>query len=1162
MAPGVQPTHRRSLARFVAYYLGKDGSDVPFGGRADALERLDAWLVDPGSPRRLLVTGPAGRGKSALLLRWSKTAQEHISTAFVPISIRFETSGAEAFYTLLAARLAHLTGRALPSIASDIAGSYAEFCADTLDAMEASGRQLLIVVDGLDEAVGWEVNADLFGPDRRNVHVLVSARPMLGEPEQREGERWLERLGWRLGRDAQTLELAPLEPAGIGSVLSSAGIAVPEDGSLTRELVRLSEGDPLLLGYLIEDLRSDPQADPAALFKGLHQRAAGFGDYFRRWVETQRPIWSSGGREVPTFEAVLALLACAIGPLALNDIEVLLARMGRPPSAVEQPLRDMARFVLRVEGGFVLAHPRLGEHLRTRHFRDGTPVTVARGAIIGWGIDTLDALVRDSRGEAPQYLVRFLVRHMIDAGLAPAAVMRVAELGWLCACEHVEGNLLGYATQLRAGGDYALRRAGPGDPAHGWSVAVTLILNSIRNSATVPPRFLAACVEKGVLSANRALLQLAYSNLEERVRGTIALLPHIAEAQRLGRIDEVLALAEMVPDERARIRARAAAVDAVPPGSRRDALEEALLLEAFDGRGNMVDWILAMEAVAPTMTGVRARMLVEEGLVQVRDDDWRYLHSAFEHLDDETMSYAWERIVEEQDYNASGQTSLGISRNALASLFRFLPEEAKRALWPEALAAARAIERGFDRAIALAGIQPSIPAAQRTNVDEELLAAAEESDGTLNGYILSLADVAANAQGDVASRALELAGERAVLELSREPYSRIGQLAPMLTGDLLERAYHTAVGSRYGSVRSEALESLAPRLNAEQLGAALPALARFDDVATIRFAQAVIASHLGSDTASAAIADYFEETQSGSDPSSVLLLVEFLTGSAFPLVPNLLQLVGEADWEEWLGRAVDPLTDAPPAWRHELLRLILDGKFSAKAVAAIAPHVPEDLCGSALDRIERVHWSDGAPASFLIVALAAVAGRLGPDTPRALKIFESRERQVLDHHWPGVALGIAPLLEGERARRLREHALRIGMSQAASWHETLVPLLELDADPDAIVTAFLERFLPTVRNRHGEALVSRLQGAPLKRLLEALVGHNRLQAALTADPVTRSQLIANTWLEQRISQAEHAPRQELLRAVAEVTDSLVALDGVAGAAAVYAALETVSRRFP
>ena len=271
--------------------------------------------------------------------------------------------------------------------------------------------------------------------------------------------------------------------------------------------------------------------------------------------------------------------------------------------------------------------------------------------------------------------------------------------------------------------------------------------------------------------------------------------------------------------------------------------------------------------------------------------------------------------------------------------------------------------------------------------------------------------------------------------------------------------------------------------------------------------------------------------------------------------------MGEDGWEQWLERAADPLTGATPAWRHELLRLILEGNFSAKAVAAIAPHVPTELCRLALDRIERDVCSDAAPASFLIVALSSIACRLGSETSRALKSFDSRQHRVLDHHWPKVAIGIAPLLEGDRASRLREHALRVGISKAASFQESLVPLLELGANPDAVVTAFLDAS-PPARRRYGGALASRLQGEPLKRLLEALVGPARLRIALTSDSITRVRLVDQAMLEQRISQIEYSPRQALLAAVAEAMHSLVELDGVAGAAVVHAAVETVSRRFP
>ncbi len=56
------------IQNFLGEYLGSDAHPVPFGGRDDALKMLDNWLAD--TTPYLLLAAPAGRGKSALLVRW------------------------------------------------------------------------------------------------------------------------------------------------------------------------------------------------------------------------------------------------------------------------------------------------------------------------------------------------------------------------------------------------------------------------------------------------------------------------------------------------------------------------------------------------------------------------------------------------------------------------------------------------------------------------------------------------------------------------------------------------------------------------------------------------------------------------------------------------------------------------------------------------------------------------------------------------------------------------------------------------------------------------------------------------------------------------------------------------------------------------------------
>jgi hypothetical protein len=86
------------IQNFQTEYLGTDSNPVPFGGRDEALRMLDTWLTE--TTPYLLLAAPAGRGKSALLVRWldSLKAREDLALAFVPVSIRFGTNMERVFY--------------------------------------------------------------------------------------------------------------------------------------------------------------------------------------------------------------------------------------------------------------------------------------------------------------------------------------------------------------------------------------------------------------------------------------------------------------------------------------------------------------------------------------------------------------------------------------------------------------------------------------------------------------------------------------------------------------------------------------------------------------------------------------------------------------------------------------------------------------------------------------------------------------------------------------------------------------------------------------------------------------------------------------------------------------------------------------------------------
>src|SRR5260370_25287798 len=105
------------VKHFLAEYLGSPRHPVPFGGRARDFAHLDDWLADQDAPPYLLLAAPAGRGKSALLLRWCQRllARPDPAVVYFPVSIRFRTNLAGVVFPSLVALLANFHGEKLPA---------------------------------------------------------------------------------------------------------------------------------------------------------------------------------------------------------------------------------------------------------------------------------------------------------------------------------------------------------------------------------------------------------------------------------------------------------------------------------------------------------------------------------------------------------------------------------------------------------------------------------------------------------------------------------------------------------------------------------------------------------------------------------------------------------------------------------------------------------------------------------------------------------------------------------------------------------------------------------------------------------------------------------------------------------------------------------------
>jgi len=140
---------------------------------------------------------------------------------FVPISVTFETHRPEDFFQALAVRLAEILGAPLQSTPSDPAVQYADRCQQMAEAAATSGPRTLIVIDGIDEALGESFHTWWFPRNRGSGLRLVLSARWKGDDEDSSG--WLKRLDWDQDVRVRTRELSLISIDGVRDVLINLG---------------------------------------------------------------------------------------------------------------------------------------------------------------------------------------------------------------------------------------------------------------------------------------------------------------------------------------------------------------------------------------------------------------------------------------------------------------------------------------------------------------------------------------------------------------------------------------------------------------------------------------------------------------------------------------------------------------------------------------------------------------------------------------------------------------------------------------------------------------------------------------------------------------------------------------------------------------------------
>ena len=548
---------------------------IPFGGRKKELRGLDNWLHNREAAPRFLIAGPGGRGKSALLVHWineltikglSGSSDTQWRVIFVPISARLGTNLADIFYGAIASTLADILGEHLdlPSMAPH--AYYQDRCRHFLDLAIEQKIPVLLVVDGIDEAIGSRFSASWFPRNPgATLRLLVSAR---WEANDKNVSGWIRRLGWDRGVRVESYDLDPLDPDGIDDLLGESG-GIDAEPSLRSELPSrlhyLTGGEPLLLRFYVEDLWGKSGSSQRLNISDLDAIKPGLAGYFENWLEEQQAIWRSEGKaqnEIDRLYVYLAILACAHAPLAPEYLAELARRVGRVDHGfrLADSLYPIRRFVIGKsdnEGmaGYVLTHPKLSEFFRNEYF-DPQAIKETRIAFANWGLDTVHRLNRGdlSTSDTAIYLAKYLGQHLQDVNAPSGQTIALVEEGWLRAKEFFDQGPWGFYDDVLRTFHQLEDEKSSNRLWRLQQLRCHLFLSSlIVRESQASPELIVRCFERGILTLNQASKRLHRYDASTYAKGLASIAQYLPEADQSPIMEHALNIAETIsdPDTRA-----------------------------------------------------------------------------------------------------------------------------------------------------------------------------------------------------------------------------------------------------------------------------------------------------------------------------------------------------------------------------------------------------------------------------------------------------------------------------------------------------------------------------------------------------------------------------------------------------------------------------------
>jgi hypothetical protein len=533
-----------NIEKFLQKYLGTPDQPVPFGGRSDVLEQLDAWVRDDAQPPYALIAEDSGRGKTAVLVRWSRMlmTDETLAVVFVPVSIRYHTNFEAVFFKALVTRLASVHGIPLNQQATP-AETWRGLAGDLLRKPLPDGRRLVVIIDGLDEAADWEAGPDLFpAHPSAGVRLLVSARLTAKFPTP---HHWQEQLDWP-AKESITIPLNPLTREGVRDVVERMGYPLADLAEETLDhLYRLSEGDPLLVTLYVEKLLKRGSDAARLTPEELEQIKPGLEGYFEDWWNDQRTLW---GRDAPLKEegvrAILNLLSCALGPLKRTDL-ITLSEGTIDRWTLDDSLDPIERFVIDDEEGLIFNHPRFAQY---QYKQLGDAAAKWESRMVIWGKRELKKLTAGeiAPGEISPYLVQYYTHHLERMKEPADDMLAVLIPEWRQAWQRLQGGLSGLLADVHrawrrvSAEDDRLMQKG-GKPARlADEIYCALCSASIRSlTENIPPELVKRLLEEKIWTGAQAL---AYArNTSEagpRFRALLAAADYLDGENRAAAMEE------------------------------------------------------------------------------------------------------------------------------------------------------------------------------------------------------------------------------------------------------------------------------------------------------------------------------------------------------------------------------------------------------------------------------------------------------------------------------------------------------------------------------------------------------------------------------------------------------------------------------------------------